>query len=342
MMCISYNVHDVHLKIYKEFLELLSKLKSIRFHTKPYLSNFVVGIPTFCLSQSTCDICKQPVSQSKCSICKATCLSIYMWHLQATCLSIYMWLWPPHLQATCLSSSTSNCNLISILQATHLSRYICDCNNLQSAADHTDACTKHAPQNQSSQGLLNWNPATTSSRTPETWGECNHLQPDLLLLQQRVELPKTQSQPGSTRHSNCKKLHGCMTHSFDSWESQIIMPSIKECPSVVVNVIRESGVCLQASRRWQAGACMHIEWVVIGCCCSVCEGALAVCLMLCCNWPEAAKIHTARTHSKHRQKLKWALLRWDCQWQMWIWNSWLKNWFWISRAAVAECWSLLL
>jgi hypothetical protein len=62
---------------------LLSKLKSIRFQAKPYLSNFV-SIPTFCLSQSTCDICKQPVSQSKCSICKATCLSIYMSHLRAT------------------------------------------------------------------------------------------------------------------------------------------------------------------------------------------------------------------------------------------------------------------
>jgi len=146
-----------------KFFELLSKLKSIRFQAKPYLSNFV-SIPTFCLSWSTCDICKQPVSQSKCSICKATCLSIYMWHLQATRLSIFMWLWPPHLQATCLSSSTSDGNLISILQATHLSRSMCDCNNLQSAADHSDACTKHAPQNQSSQGLLNWNPATTSSR----------------------------------------------------------------------------------------------------------------------------------------------------------------------------------
>ncbi len=177
----------------------------------------------------------------------------------------------------------------------------------------------------------------------QTWGKCNHLQPDLLLLHQRMEQPRTQSQPGSTRHSNCKKMHGCMTHSFDSWESQRIMPSIKECCPVVVNIIRESGVCLQASRRWQAGAWMHMEWVVIGCCCSVCEGALTGYLMLCCNRPEAANVHTTRrTHSKHRQKLEWALLRWDCQWQMWIWNSWLKNWFWISRAAVAEHWSLLL
>jgi hypothetical protein len=107
---------------------------------------------------------------------QTTCVSIQMQHLQSNLplnlhvafasnrLSIYMWLWPPHLQATCLSSSTSNGNLISILQATHLSRSICDCNNLQSAADHSHACTKHAPQNQSSQGLLNWNPATTSSR----------------------------------------------------------------------------------------------------------------------------------------------------------------------------------
>ncbi len=130
--------------------------------------------------------------------------------------------------------------------------------------------------------------------------------------------------------------------SFDSLESRRIMPSIKECRPVVVNVIRESGVCLQSSRRWQAGACMQMEWVV-GCCYSVCEGALVGYLMLCCDWPEAAKVRTVRrTHCKHRQKLEWALLGWDCQWQMWIRNSWLKNWFWISRAAVAEHWSLLL
>jgi hypothetical protein len=94
----------------------------------------------------------------------------------------------------------------------------------------------------------------------QTWVKCNHLRPDLLLLQQRMELPRTQSQPGSTRHSNCKKMHGCMTHSFDSWESQRIMPSIKECCPVVVNVIRESGVCLQGIKK-MAGRSLHAHGV---------------------------------------------------------------------------------
>ncbi len=165
MVCISYNVHDVHLKYLLRVLSIVfqAKIHKISSETLPF--KFLLAFQYFVFLNPH-DICKLPVSQSKCNICTRTCLSIYIWHLQATFLSIYMWWWPPHSQATflsiymwwwpphsqatCLSSSTSDCKLISILQATHVSRSICDCNNLQSAADHSDACTEHAPQHQSS------------------------------------------------------------------------------------------------------------------------------------------------------------------------------------------------
>lgn len=124
---------------------------------KPYLSNFV-SIPTFCLSHNphltfANNLClnpnaafaKQLASQSTCG--KSTC----------DCdLHICKQLVSQDLRA--IVSSSAFCK-----QFTSQDCCICDC-NLQCAADHSDACTKHAPQNQSSQGLLNWNPATTSSR----------------------------------------------------------------------------------------------------------------------------------------------------------------------------------
>ncbi len=133
---------------------MLSKLKSIRFQVKPYLSNFV-SIPTLSFSIHMWHL--------------QTCVSIQMQHLQSNLpLNLHVaFASNPALNLHVIVTSTFASNLsvkLSILQATHLSRSICDCNNLQSAADHSRACTKHAPQNQSSKGLLNWNPATTSSR----------------------------------------------------------------------------------------------------------------------------------------------------------------------------------
>ncbi len=102
----------------------------------------------------------------------------------------------------------------------------------------------------------------------QTWGKCNHLQPDLLLLQQRMELPRTQSQLGSTRHSNCKKLHGCMTHS----------PLISGVPKNYANYQGMPPCCCQCHQRvWSlftvikkmAGRSLHADgvscWLLLQC-----------------------------------------------------------------------------